>query len=270
MSVSLSEFQPDPVLSSFVEFYWEGAFNTTLEPLLKQYVIPNGFVELIIHLSDSHCDLISGQTWNQSPDYTIIGLHTRPYEVQFRNCVNVFGIRFKPDGIYNLFGIPASFFSERYEDMELVLGNDFHDFCSSLREAKDIQKRLMLSQKYLCNQLEKHHSGLTYVNRAAEIIRRKNCSARIEELPDKVFISLRQLEREFKNKIGVTPKQYMRIARLNALNRYFQTNKDYNLADLSYETGFSDQAHLIREFKSFAGTPPTKFLKSIHHYIVNV
>lgn len=269
MSVKITEYKLSPPLSSFVEFCWEGDFNTTSEPLLSQLVVPNGFVELIIHQSDSHCDLLAENSWRQSPDYTIIGLYTRPYEVQFRYHVNVFGIRFKPEGIYNMFGIPASLFSERFDDMESVLGSDFREFCSKLRDAKQISQKLMLTRNYLLKQLQKHYPEKTYINRAADLIRQPESIVKIEELPGKVYISLRQLEREFKLKVGVTPKQYMRIARINAINRYLQTNTEMNLGELSHETGFSDQAHLCREFKLFSGLPPAKFMESVENYIVN-
>ncbi len=74
MSIKVKEYQPSEYLQPFVELFWEGDFNVTKEAVLKQRVVPNGFVELIIHLSDFHCDLPTGKHWSQSPDYTIIGL----------------------------------------------------------------------------------------------------------------------------------------------------------------------------------------------------
>ncbi len=270
MSVDIAEYKPSKPLNSFVEFYWEGNFNSTFEPILSQLVIPNGFVELVIHLSEFHCDLQDGHSWGQSPDYTIIGLYKRPYEVQFRSHVRVFGIRFKPEGIYNLFGIPGSQFSERFEDMELVLGSHFRNYCSRLREAGGINQKLKLTHRYLLAQLLNHHPETTYLNRAADLIRQANSTTKVNELPGKVYISRRQLEREFKEKIGLSPKQYMRIARLNAINRYLQTGTEISLSTLSLETGFADQAHLCREFKTFSGVSPVKFMESVEQFIVNV
>lgn len=270
MSIQIAEYQPDEKLQPFVELFWEGQFNTAMKDILKQKVVPNGYIDLIIHLSERHCNLISGQTWSQSPDYTIIGLYTHPYEVQFRDLVKVFGIRFKPESIFNLFGIPASVFSENYEDMELVLGNRFGDFCSRLREAESVDQMLRISKKYLMTQLEKHYPELNYVNRAAEIIRRPDNFERIDELPEKVFISLRQLEREFKQKIGVTPKRYMRIARLNEVHRKLENEQEVEFTKVALDCGYSDQAHFIRDFKSIMGIKPTLYFKNRQQFIVNV
>ena len=270
MSIEITEYKPLPPIDSFVEFYWTGGFNTGHIPRFSQFVMPNGYVELIIHLTDQHCDLQSGSTWGQSPDYTVIGLYTRPYEVQFRSHVRTFGIRFKPEGVYNLFGISASLFSEGFEDMESVLGRHFRDYCSRLREATDVRQKRNLTHQYLLDQLNDHHPEKTYLNCAADLIRNSQAASKVEELPGKVFISRRQLEREFREKIGLTPKQYMRIARLNAINRYLLSGSKFNLGRLSLEAGFADQAHLCREFKTFAGLPPAKFMESIERFIVNV
>jgi AraC-like DNA-binding protein len=270
MSVEITEYKPLSPLDSFVEFYWTGGFNTGRIPRFSQFVMPNGYVELIIHLTDLHCDLQSGTSWGQSPDYTVIGLHTRPYEVRFRSHVRTFGIRFKPEGVFNLFGVPASLFSERFEDMEFVLGRPFRDFCSRLREAGNIHQQRNLTHQYLLRQLNDHHPEKTYLNCAAELIRNAKTASRVEELPGLVYISRRQLEREFRDKVGLTPKQYMRIARLNAINRYLLSGSTLNLGSLSLEAGFADQAHLCREFKTFAGLPPARFMESIERFIVNV
>lgn len=268
MSVQIKEYEPSEQLHPFVEFFWEGKFNLNGATTLYQKVVPNGFVELVIHPSDSHCYLPIKEGWSSSPDYTIIGLYTRPYEVQFPEYVNVFGIRFKPEGIYNLFGIPASVFSDRYEDMELVLGREFKEYCSKLRETPDLATRLDLTTNYLLKKLDENSPELTYVNRAAEMIRRSEGFNQIDELPDKVYISLRQLEREFNKKIGITPKRYMRIARLNEVHRKLE-KEELELTKVAFDCGYADQAHFIRDFKSIMGVIPTLFTKNRHQFIVN-
>lgn len=270
MPVKIREYYPDKLLQPYVELFWEGDFNPAHRPVLSRGVVPNGFVELVIHQSDDHCELLAGNKWSASPDYTIIGLYTQPYEVQFRKRVNVFGIRFKPEGIYNLFGIPASVFSERYEDMRLVLDKDFDEYSSRLREAKSMKQKLKISHQYLLKQAEKNHSELGYVNHAAELIRRPGKLKKIEELPQKVYISLRQLERQFKKETGITPKQYMRIMRLNEVHRKLESEQPTELTQIAFDCGYADQAHFIRDFKNLMGLNPSDFGKKKNDFIVNV
>lgn len=92
--------------------------------------------------------------------YRSFRLYTQPYIVQFSDLVDVFGIRFKPEGIFNLFGIPASVFNEGYEDMVQVLGRDFSEFCQKIREVNSLNKKLDFSNRYLLKQLQKNHLSI--------------------------------------------------------------------------------------------------------------
>ena len=270
MPVQLTEYTPSAYLNPFVEVFWQGQFNITAAGRLHQQVLPNGYVELVIHLSDLHCALFKDNEWAKSPAYTIIGLYDEPYEVRFDDLVEVFGIRFKPEGIYNLFGVPAAVFSQTFEDMESVLGGAFREYCLRLREAATVRQRLELTEASLRRNLERQGGrGLSYVNHAAELIRRNSGEVRIEELSRQVFISQRQLEREFRQKIGLSPKLYLRIQRLNAVHRQLQSGQVLDFTQITYACGYADQAHFIRDFKRFTGVRPTVFIRRRKFYIVN-
>jgi AraC-like DNA-binding protein len=270
MGFSIKNLQALKALRPYIHTYWYGRFNTGRSTNFVQKVIPNGFVELIIHLSERHCSLYQDSVWSQSPDYTLIGMFTQPYEVQFDHLVNVFGVRFKPEGILNLFGIPSAEFCGNYFDMETVLSKSFTSFSNRIRGQKDIHSMINIANDYFLDCLSKNSIEPYYLNRAAEYIRLRDGLIRTDDLAGKVFISNRQLEREFKSKIGITPKQYIRISRLNAVNRQLQNREFESLTSISYHYGFADQAHFIREFKAFSGFSPTRFLKGRDEFIVNV
>lgn len=269
MDTIIHEFPPAPLLQPYIKTYWTGEFNAQGNSLLIQQVLPNGYIELIFHFGNYHCLLYQNNNWEKSPNYTLIGLFTKPYEVRFNEKVTVFGIRFKPEGIYSLFKIPASQFSHSYLDMQNVLSNDFKTFTQMLQESKSANEMIMKTEQFLLRNLQQNDINIYYLNYAAETIRKTFGLLRIDELMQKTYISQRQLEREFKEKIGITPKQYMRISRLNEINRIMKTDSLNRLTTLSYLNGFADQAHFIREFKDFTGTSPLKFLKNRDHFIVN-
>ncbi len=269
MDTIIQEFEPAALLQPYVKTYWFGKFNTQANSILSQQVVPNGYIELIFHLDSEHCRLYQNNRWEKSPNYTLIGLFTKPYEVRFNEPVSVFGIRFKPEGIYSLFNIPASEFSHSYLDMENVLNKDFKSFAEALQICKSIHEMIIKTEHFLLRNLQETNKEIYYLNYAAETIRNTFGVLRIDELIQKVYISQRQLEREFKEKIGITPKQYMRIARLNEINRILNSGNFNRLTTLSYLNGFADQAHFIREFKEFTGTSPLKYLKNKNQFIVN-
>lgn len=267
--IHLREHPSSPKLQPFVQSYWTGDFNTASTHDFSQSVIPNGYAELIIHLTDAHCELFKKNSWDNSPVCTLLGLYTKPYAVKFSTHVKVFGIRFSPEGIYNVFGVSPSEFLETFEDMEYVAEAGFATYCGRLRECKSTRERIRLTDAFLTKCLIKHGRRHDYVGAAAAMIR-TNSRMRMDTLYEQIPISPRQLQREFKARIGVSPKAYMRIARMNAIQRYLNANSDVDLTGLTYDYGFSDQSHLIKEFYAFTGSRPGRFLKERERFIVNV
>jgi Helix-turn-helix domain len=66
----------------------------------------------------------------------------------------------------------------------------------------------------------------------------------------------RHLAARFERDVGVSPKQAARLIRFEAARRRLGA---VPLARLAAEHGYADQAHLAREFRALAGTPPTAF-----------
>jgi len=269
MNLEINEYKPSASLSALVELFWQGNFNLNSTRLFTQRVIPNGYVELVIHTNDGHCELLQGTDYSHSPDYLLIGLYTRPYDVQFRSNVKVFGIRFKPEAIYSIFGIPAAEIHHNFIDAESVSCKLFKEFCSRLRELELVSRMISLTEDFLIKRIGSQNLNLHYIEKAVEIIRKSNCKLSVNQLADKVHISTRQLEREFKYKLGMSPKSYMRIARLNEVNRRILNGERVDLTELSFSSGYSDQSHFIREFKNFTGESPKIFLSKKDQYIVN-
>lgn len=267
MPVRFSEYRPSRELSAYVQAYYTGDLNLHTERDFTQLVVPNGCVELIIHLTHDHCELVKTGAWRRSPEFTLIGLQTEAYSVRFQSLVQIFGIRFNPEGLYKIFGVPPALFTATFQDGKDVLGNAFHDYCAQLREARDLEQRIQLTEGFLSDRLMNVRPDYDYVGHASQTIRKHRGLITLDELTNHVPISPRQLQRAFKSKFGITAKEYMRLSRLNAVQRYLQISTDVSLTDLSYQNGFSDQSHFIREYKRMTSTNPRSFLKKRERFI---
>jgi AraC-like DNA-binding protein len=76
------------------------------------------------------------------------------------------------------------------------------------------------------------------------------------QLCESMKLSQRQVERLFKHWLGMTPKHYQRILRIKKAICFLRLHKDASLADVSQQFGFSDQAHMTREFRTIACITP--------------
>ncbi|MEQ9378176.1 MAG: helix-turn-helix transcriptional regulator [Imperialibacter sp.] len=265
-----TEYKPSTVLSPYIQSYWHGSFNVDGEANISQSVLPNGCIELIIHTSSDHCSLTRpGADWSKSPEFTLLGLYDKPYEVQFSRPVTVFGIRFFPDGLRNVFGVAPAEFLGTYEDSNDVLGNSMRDFCEQVRDAGSPSGRVELANSFILSQVETHRIDWDYTHLAMQLIRKCQGTAEYQSLIDQVPISVRQLQREFKALYGITVVDYMRISRMNAIHNYM-LSKNRSLTELSHDLQFTDQSHFNREFKNFVGVAPTKFARNRESFIMNI
>lgn len=267
-NIVFKEQKPSAALEPYVQTYWQGSFNIGAVPDFTQTVQPNGCIELIIHVSHDHCMLPAGSVFKKSPEFTLMGLYETPYEVHFQEEVRVFGIRFYPDGIRNVFGVQPQEFNTTYEDPEDVIGRKVREFCEKIREMTTMEQQSALADILLEEFLGKNYLPYDYTHKAMKLIRQSGGMGRFETIIEKVPISLRQLQREFRKNYGISPTDYMRILRINAIQNYMM-QKSESLTELSYNLDFSDQSHFIREFKTFAGTTPGKFSRDLDRYIVN-
>ena len=89
--------------------------------------------------------------------------------------------------------------------------------------------------------------------KATARIRLSKGNVRIEALATAVGASRRTLERWFDTELGVSPKQYARIVRFNAVLAAVAEGERAELVDLAVEAGYFDQAHLLLDVRRLAG-----------------
>lgn len=86
----------------------------------------------------------------------------------------------------------------------------------------------------------------------------------INDLASTVGYSPSHFFRMFRRSFGVTPHAYVMRRRL-AVAQYLLTRTDLCLAEVALKAGFSDQSHLSRTFRRFAGIPPRAF-RALNHF----
>lgn len=82
----------------------------------------------------------------------------------------------------------------------------------------------------------------------AELARSADCSGAIQFL------------RGFRRTLGVTPYEYLVRRRVEAARTLLETGQA-NVGEAAATLGFSDQSHLVRQFRRRYGQPPSAFLR---------
>ena len=226
---------PSPAASAFVDHYW---ILDSSEPAPAQRVVPDGCPELIIHLGAPFESRVAGD-WRRQPRAFVAGQLLAPLFLRGSGPARILGATFRPDGLRGLLDARAD---------ELTGGMHPVD-TGEIDRIEQLDAWLVRRSRRRADPL------------VAEAIRqivdtRGSCD--IASLARCLAISTRSLERRFLASTGLAPKRFARMRRFQAVFPRIEEGSDWAAAAAS--CGYYDQAHLVRDFREFAGQPPASLL----------
>ena len=100
------------------------------------------------------------------------------------------------------------------------------------------------------------------VERAVELLDDADGDLRIAALAKQLGTGLRTLQTRFLAAVGMTPKEYARVRRLQALLHTLDTERSA-IADAAARHGFNDQAHATHDLLRWTGTTPARLVRAL-------
>ena len=119
-----------------------------------------------------------------------------------------------------------------------------------LLELKTLQEKISFTEQVLLKRLSDVREN-TVVNDTIQNILINKGSLDIAKLAKESFVSTRQLERLFHEYVGITPKKLSNLMRYQFLWRDILCEPDFDVLSAVYKFGYTDQSHLLREFKRY-------------------
>jgi AraC-like DNA-binding protein len=102
----------------------------------------------------------------------------------------------------------------------------------------------------------RQRTGALDVEGLAGSVLRGRGRVRVEAMARDAGVSRQHLAREFRERIGIGPKLYTRLARFQSVLAYSGSRANVDWASVAVEAGFFDQSHMIAEFRQFSGLTP--------------
>ena len=84
---------------------------------------------------------------------------------------------------------------------------------------------------------------------------------RVEDLAERASLTVRALQRLFRQEVGLTPKETIRRFRLQQAADRLHSDPDLPLLSLALDLGYFDQAHFARDFRAVVGLSPDAYRK---------
>jgi len=255
------ESPPPPDLAPFLRCLWtlEGPAPAAGEPSEAEPLLPDGCTELVVHFGDRFRRERGGRRELQGRAF-LVGQIRSPFTVVPTGSVGVVGARFRLGGAAPwLRRIPAGTLVETELDLDHLDPAGATTLAERVACAPGATERIQL----VCHWLRAHLQPGTRspaVAAAASWLERTRGRTRVDELAARMHLGARQLERLFAAEIGLGPKLCARILRFQSVLAGLRERPGGLLVHHAARAGYSDEAHLVREFREFSGTSPRAWL----------
>ncbi len=258
--MQFKEFTPIPALHRVVARIWEleSSHNAATSPAFD-CLVPDGNAELVIHLRSIPHRQINGQI-EVEPSAFVFGQLTAPLLLSSSAETLTIGVSLRPEALARVTACSGHDLTNRAIALEDLWGPFGLTLRQQLLDAPSTKTRVEILQHALLARIRNAPFEAEAEAQAVALIRHHRGVLTTSEVAAGVGMSLRQLQRRFNRTIGVSPKTFIRIARFRAVIRWTANGDHRGWAGLAADLGFTDQAHLIKEFRRFAGgEPPVSF-----------
>ncbi|WP_257385902.1 helix-turn-helix transcriptional regulator [Tahibacter caeni] len=252
-------------LQPFVELFWARAAQPALAGA-RERVLPSGRLHLALRLDGAGLRLYADAhdaDGRQIANAVVAGVRTRPYFKDAGESSRSVGAVLRPGAARALFGCSAAVLVDHHVALSEFWGDEADLLLQRLAQAADTARQIELLQAVLLHRLQPVRTvpppiadalaAVTADSDIAALVRACGCS-------HKHFVTL------FRDAVGLPPKRYARVLRLQ---RALQSQPDCGWSERALAAGYSDQAHLQREFRALTGLTPQTWRRaqtgSTHH-----
>jgi len=246
-------FQPKKELSTYIQGIWSAAVSPDSSGNVKRWLQGDACSGIIFNLGEN----IRLNDSQFSEKIILLPISMEAHSITLFPGAQLAGIRFHPGIGTGVFG------AQNDKPMILTDCNQLQGLQSTivrLEKAFGHQARIAVLYKWLKNRVDFSEvipKSLLHSMSILKTAQKNRVSG--SDIP----LSQRQIERQFQQWVGMSPKRYQRILRVYKAINFLKHNPDTNLVTLALNNGFSDQAHMTREFNHIAKITPKRYSKRI-------
>ena len=256
-------YVPSPPLNAYIEdlYYLDGPASYP-----RQKVFPAAASNLMINLGSSFdvYEPDQAKPFITCTDSWWVGIWNTYHSVDWPPNVQFFGVHFKPGGAYPFLGLPLSEMNNQVVPLDEIWGDYAGEIRERLHAAPSIQARFALLEQLLLARLCEAPSSLDVVQHAIAEIDRRHGALSIRTLSNEIGISQNYMRIQFKQLVGIPPKEVARFYRFAHVLRLIDLAQPVDLTQIAHQSQFYDQPHFNKDFVAFTGYSPTEYVQLRH------
>lgn len=259
--VQLFSREPAPELAGLVGRFWflraEGPLAT---PAVRRCA-GKVAVDLVLPLDGHFCERAEARLLRAGERAAyVIGPMSQPAPVVSTGRCTAVGVRIRPGLGASLFRTSLGELRNRAVRLDELVAARLRPLCEAA-VTDDPQVAAARLERLLVALAAGGAAPDSLVSRAVEIIDGRRGALSVAELARSTGTTARQLQRRFRERVGLSPKWHARIVRVSHAMALLGGGARADFADVVEACGFFDQAHFIRDFRALVGTTPGAFLR---------
>lgn len=252
---------PHPALRPFVEVLW--ATDTLDAPQTpapsRERVLPTGAMHVVFRLSPEPLRLFEDEEHpvGRVVGHAIVGgARATAYVREVGTPVHSVGAMLRPGAARLLFGGSAAELAGKHTRLDELWGRVAEDVRERLVEAGSVARQLELFEGLLLERLPRVRGLHPAV---AEALSKLGAGCAVQRAAAESGYSHRRFIALFEDAVGLTPKRYARVVRLRSVIERLNAAPHSPLAQVALAAGYTDQAHMNRDFREIAAISPTRY-----------
>jgi AraC-like DNA-binding protein len=241
---------PRPELADFLQHFWyvqwdlRGAASSTAETLPHPscYLVFEHDLEQPVALRPE-----------------VSGVTTGKFSRTMQGHGRVFGLKFQPGGLRPFLQSSVSTLTDRVVPAAEIFGPGILALAAQLRALDTPEAMAETAAAYFAGRLPERDLNTALATKLVGAVLHDPTILSVETLASRSGLSIRALQRLFKDYVGASPKWVIRRFRLHELLERFHSGEAVDGAGLALDLGYADQAHLINDFRKLAGLTPSEY-----------
>jgi AraC-like DNA-binding protein len=250
--IEARRFEPSEPLRDLVATFWTGRWDL------------RGQAPHVTELLSDPCVNFVCEAGGRNAGSRVVGVWTKLWQRTLEGRGYVRGVKLRAGAVRAFVAEPAHRFSNRIVPLASVFGAEAEKLERAVLEPEDDGEALAIFEGWLASHRTCADEPTVRLAMAlVERISRDPEITTVERLATVAGLGLRSLQRLFRDFVGASPKWVIRRNRLQEIASRLERGQAPTLTALAATLGYSDQAHLARDFKNAVGKSPSAFAASV-------
>jgi AraC-like DNA-binding protein len=239
-----ARYSPSDDLAPFIEHFWLIRWDLTAPQVAE--TVPHPSVHMVL----------------SSPrPAEIVGVMRRRFTATLEGTGRVVGTKFRAGAFRPFVTTPVSAFTGKRFGIADVFGASAATLNQRVIIEEDDVRGIAIIESFLRDRGAVSDERMIVAGRIAERISADRELTRVDRIAAAFGLTPRQLQRLFREYVGVSPKWVIQRYRLLEAAERIADRSIVNWPDLALDLSYADQAHLIRDFKRLVGRTPAEYAR---------